>query len=187
MPRNITVTLDDGTQHSYQNVPDDVTPEQVTQRAQQEFGKGVTSIDGGRGSESQPDEQEQKKESVGVFDALKAGAKRGVEQVALGVTQRVMEFNKNRHEKAIDEFASKMQSGEIPATAENIAKLDEMQQQAVIEQKALGLGQGFEQSQRENMASISEARPVASFLGNDAGQMAVAPLPAAKGLGLLDK
>jgi len=122
---------------------------------------------------------------IGVFDALKAGAKRGVEQVALGVTQRVMEFNKGRHEKAIDEFASKMQSGEIPATAENLAKLDEMQQQAVIEQKALGLGQGFEQSQRENMAPISEARPVASFIGSVAGQMAAAPLPAAKGLGLL--
>jgi len=184
MPRNITVTLDDGTQHSYQNVPDDVTPEQVTQRAQQEFDKGVTSIDGGRSSENQPDEQEQKKESIGVFDALKAGAKRGVEQVALGVTQRVMEFNKGRHEKAIDEFASKMQSGEIPATAENIAKLDEMQQQVINEQKALGLGQGFEQSQRENMAPISEAQPVASFIGNVAGQMAAAPLPAAKGLNL---
>lgn len=123
--------------------------------------------------------------SVGVFDALKAGARRGVEQVALGVTQRVMEFNKGRHEKAIDEFASKMQSGEIPATAENLAKLDEMQQQAMIEQKALGLGQGFEQSQRENMAPISEAQPVASFVGNVAGQMAAAPIPAARGLGLL--
>jgi len=54
MPRNITVTLDDGSKHSYQNVPDDVTPEQVTQRAQSEFGKGVTSIDGGRGSQKQP-------------------------------------------------------------------------------------------------------------------------------------
>lgn len=130
---------------------------------------------------------EPKKESsdIGVFGALKAGAKRGAEQIGLGVTQRVMEFVKGRHEKAIDEFASKMQSGEIPATAENIAKLDEMQQQAVNEQKALELGQGFEQSQREKMAPISEAQPVASFVGNVAGQMAAAPLPAVKGLGLL--
>ena len=50
MPRNVTVTLDDGTQHSYQNIPDDVTPDQVTQRAQKDFGKGVTAIDGGRSS-----------------------------------------------------------------------------------------------------------------------------------------
>lgn len=44
MPRNVTVTLDDGTQHSYQNIPDDVTPDQVTQRAQKDFGKGVTLL-----------------------------------------------------------------------------------------------------------------------------------------------
>lgn len=134
------------------------------------------------------DEQsEQKNEAprIGVFDAIKAGAMRGAEQVGLGVTQRVMEFVKGRHEKAIDEFASKMQSGEIPATAENIAKLDELQQQAVNEQKALQLGQGFEQSQREKIAPISEAHPVATFAGNVAGQMAAAPLPAVKGLGLL--
>ena len=49
MPRNVTVTLDDGTQHSYQNIPDDVTPDQVTQRAQKDFGKNVTAIDGGTG------------------------------------------------------------------------------------------------------------------------------------------
>lgn len=94
-------------------------------------------------------DEAEKLSSGGVFDALKAGAKRGVEQVALGVTQRGIEFMKGRHESAIDEFAAKMQSGEIPATQENIDKLDQMQQQAVTEQKALGLGQEFEQSQRK--------------------------------------
>lgn len=48
MPRNITVTFDDGSTHVYQNAPDDVTPEQVTQRAQKEFSKNVKSLDGGR-------------------------------------------------------------------------------------------------------------------------------------------
>jgi hypothetical protein len=48
MPRNITITFDDGSTHVYQNAPDDVTPEQVTQRAQQEFGKAVMQLDGGR-------------------------------------------------------------------------------------------------------------------------------------------
>lgn len=48
MPRNITITLEDGSVHVYQNAPDDVTPEQVTQRAMQEFGSNVVSLDGGR-------------------------------------------------------------------------------------------------------------------------------------------
>lgn len=46
--RNITVTFADGDTHIYQNAPDDVTPEQVTARAQREFGKTVTQLDGGR-------------------------------------------------------------------------------------------------------------------------------------------
>jgi hypothetical protein len=64
MPRNITITLEDGKTHVYQNTPDDVTPEQVTQRAQQEFGMGVVNIDGGRGKsvtpEATPEPQEEK-------------------------------------------------------------------------------------------------------------------------------
>ena len=47
MPRNITITFDDGTSHQYAGVPDNVTPEQVHQRATQEHGKGITNIDGG--------------------------------------------------------------------------------------------------------------------------------------------
>ena len=46
--RNITVTFEDGTTHVYQNAPDDVTPEQITARASQEFGKPIASLDGGR-------------------------------------------------------------------------------------------------------------------------------------------
>lgn len=48
MPRNITITFEDGTSHTYQNAPDNVTPEQVSQRAQSEFGKRVKALDGGR-------------------------------------------------------------------------------------------------------------------------------------------
>ncbi len=47
MPRNITVTFDDGSQHVYQNAPDDITPESVTERAQKEFGRQVKALDGG--------------------------------------------------------------------------------------------------------------------------------------------
>ena len=53
MPRNITVTFADGTTHVYQNAPDNVTPQQVSQRAQREFGKQVHAFDGGRQSTQQ--------------------------------------------------------------------------------------------------------------------------------------
>ncbi len=54
MPRNITVVFADGSRHVYQNAPDNVTPEQVSQRAQQEFGKQVQSLDGGRQANQRP-------------------------------------------------------------------------------------------------------------------------------------
>jgi len=54
MPRNITVTFADGTTHVYRNAPDNVTPEQVTQRAQSEFGKQVKALDGGRRAAAKP-------------------------------------------------------------------------------------------------------------------------------------
>lgn len=47
--RDITVTFDDGTSHVYRNAPANLTPEQVTERAQSEFGRTVTALDGGRG------------------------------------------------------------------------------------------------------------------------------------------
>lgn len=54
MPRNITVTFADGTSHVYQNAPDDVTPDAVSARAQKEFGKTVSALDGGRGAPAAP-------------------------------------------------------------------------------------------------------------------------------------
>lgn len=48
MPRNITITFEDGSSHVYQNAPDNVTPEAVTARAEKEFGKTVTALDGGK-------------------------------------------------------------------------------------------------------------------------------------------
>jgi RND family efflux transporter MFP subunit len=45
MPRNIAVSFEDGTLHTYQNVPDTVMPEDVEARAQRDFqGKRVTNI-----------------------------------------------------------------------------------------------------------------------------------------------
>ena len=54
MSRDITVTFSDGSSHVYKGAPDDVTPEQVTARAQEEFGKGVAALDGGRKAAAAP-------------------------------------------------------------------------------------------------------------------------------------
>lgn len=48
MPRTVTVTFEDGSSHVYQGAPDDVTPDVIQSRAQQEFGKRVSALDGGR-------------------------------------------------------------------------------------------------------------------------------------------
>ena len=47
MARNVSVTFEDGTKTVYRNVPDDVTPEQIQTRAQQENNATVIEIDGG--------------------------------------------------------------------------------------------------------------------------------------------
>ena len=45
MPRNISVSFEDGTLHTYQNVPDTTMPEDIESRAQRDFqGKRVTNI-----------------------------------------------------------------------------------------------------------------------------------------------
>ena len=50
MPRDITVTFADGSTTVYKGAPDDVTPEMVTERAQQEYGSQVVGLDGGKGN-----------------------------------------------------------------------------------------------------------------------------------------
>lgn len=57
MPRNITVTFDDGSTHVYQQAPDNITPDQVSARAQKDFGKSVVSLDGGRSAASEAGSQ----------------------------------------------------------------------------------------------------------------------------------
>ena len=51
MLRDITITFDDGSTHVYKNVPDSITPETVQKRAEAQFGKSVTDINGGRKSD----------------------------------------------------------------------------------------------------------------------------------------
>lgn len=70
MPRDITITFADGTQHVYRGAPDDLTPDAVQARAQQEFGKRVTSLDGGR-----------RKAEPGMLESVVMGGLRGVKDV----------------------------------------------------------------------------------------------------------
>lgn len=50
MPRDITLTFEDGSSHVYRNAPDNITPDEVVKRAQRDFsGKSIAGIDGGRG------------------------------------------------------------------------------------------------------------------------------------------
>lgn len=56
MPRNVTITLSNGKSHTYRNVPDDVTPDQIEQRASAEFPSlRVTNISGGRNQVAEPE------------------------------------------------------------------------------------------------------------------------------------
>jgi hypothetical protein len=52
MARDITVTLDDGSQIQYKGAPDDITPDAVIERAQKESNRSVTALDGGRAAEA---------------------------------------------------------------------------------------------------------------------------------------
>lgn len=47
MSRNVSVTFKDGTKTIYRDVPDDITPEQIQARAEEENNAGVIEIDGG--------------------------------------------------------------------------------------------------------------------------------------------
>ena len=48
MARDITITFEDGSTHVYKGAPDTITPDAVQKRAESEFGKSVTGIDGGK-------------------------------------------------------------------------------------------------------------------------------------------
>ena len=90
MARDITVTFDDGSTALYKGAPDNITPEAVTARAQQDYGKNVTALDGGRKSDqsgffpaltsSFRGGAGEATEAVGEYTGLDALAKLGKEQ-----------------------------------------------------------------------------------------------------------
>jgi len=89
MARNITVTFDDGTSHVYKNAPDNLTPDMVQARAQQDFGKAVKSLDGGRTAAPSKTSAQTKErgflETIGApIEAASQGVISGVGNVVLG-------------------------------------------------------------------------------------------------------
>ena len=84
MAKSVTVTFEDGTSHTYDNVPDDVTDDQVTQRAGSDFAeKSVTGVVGGIAPASAPQPNEER--SMGE-KAIAAG------QTAVNTLKPVAEF-----------------------------------------------------------------------------------------------
>lgn len=82
MTRDITITFADGSTHTYKNAPDTITPETVQKRAQAQFGKPVTSIDGGRESPSVGADGTPPEDSKGYLTKIREGAESIIEPVA---------------------------------------------------------------------------------------------------------
>lgn len=74
MPRNITVTFADGSQHVYANAPDDIDPDAVSNRAQNEFNKPVASLDGGNPAAAAPAPTRQFNKFSGASNSQAQGA-----------------------------------------------------------------------------------------------------------------
>lgn len=117
MPRNITVTFEDGSTHIYQNAPDDVTPDQIMQRASREFGGNITALDGGIKSAQKP----QIEEPTG-FNGFLVGMGKGANDVARGVGELVGHPNWTGIEpyKPADDAINNSTSGTIGQVAGNM-------------------------------------------------------------------
>lgn len=88
MPRNVTIKFADGTSHTYRNVPDAVTPDQIEQRAARDYGgRRVTTISGGRNAGARRAEATGSKDTS-ALRALGLGALHSLD-VAAGLANRI--------------------------------------------------------------------------------------------------
>ena len=156
MPRNVTVTLSDGSQVVYRNVPDNVKPEQIEQRAAKEHaGKRVVSISGGK--------------KVSRTKALLTGATAGVENVANFFTRAigsiVDKFGVTPAEATA--WAAENLGGYSPAEAARIAK---------NLQSLPGFGEIVKagaEKRSERFAPVQQSRPNYFATGKVLGETAV--------------
>lgn len=80
MPRNVTITFQNGTTHTYRNVPDNVTPDQIEQRAAKDFPRlRATNISGGK--KAATPKPQPAKEPPGRLRSFGEGLLRGFENV----------------------------------------------------------------------------------------------------------
>lgn len=155
--------------------PDEMSQEEMASAIQKNFPQIHSSP--AKKTVSVPADIPKKESGIGAVGAIGKGFERGFQQVTGGMAQRGAEFSQYSANVAADDLANKMQSGEIPATQENIDKLDKLQTQAVKAAQLLSGAEVGERQRREDYAPIEEAQPVASFLGNIGGQMAGLPIP----------
>lgn len=85
MARDITVTFDDGSSHVYKGAPDDITPTAVQARAEKDFGKPVTALDGGKKSApaAAPAASPIAAQNLAEAQARQDAASKGPEQVSI--------------------------------------------------------------------------------------------------------
>ena len=124
---------------------------------------------------------EQPPQDVSFTEGLQAGALRGFEQGTAGPLQRVAELRLSQLNEKVDKLAVDMQEGRVPATQENIERLNLMQDEQVKVAQALKGAEGVETGKREAFEQVQEGAPVSSTLGNIAGQLVSQPIPGGAG------
>jgi hypothetical protein len=155
MPRNITVTFDDGSTHVYQNAPDDVTPDAVHDRAQKEFGKAVSSLDGGRGGQGAGGD------APGLLASVAAGAGQRFGNTVLG-GQKLL----GKGVRAIDEAAG----------GKSLSSLVTGKPSSVVGRAGQWLIDDAERGQAKLSAEnrpYKEANPLANTMGSIASDVVV--------------
>lgn len=176
----MNVTLPNG--KVIKNVPEGTTKQQVMDKA---IASGLATADdfGIAPQQSQPQQpqqpQEPPKQDIGFGEGFALGGERGVKQVLGGAGQKLMQWRQSQLNSQIDDLSNKMQSGEIPATEENLLQIDQLQNEAVKFAKLLPQIESREMQDRAAFSDVQESAPVSSTIGNIAGQMAALPTPAA--------
>lgn len=85
MPRDITVTFEDGTNHVYKGAPDNITPDAVQTRATKEFGKSVVHLDGGNKPTTEKRQNVSAEPDRGLIDkTIRNAVEKGAELASLG-------------------------------------------------------------------------------------------------------
>ena len=112
-------------------------------------------------------------------DALKK-LRQELETYSLGeYEKRLFEFGNLKGSAAIVEDFSDALQRLIELKNKAVQAEKSAKEKVATETTALGLASDFEQKQRDEMAPIQEDRPIASTIGNIAGQIAATPFPIA--------